>query len=103
MRRLKEDPLAPGHPQLLQLTSPQRLFVQRWMELFDWSSDIHFQTRPISLEEAQAELHEKDCVGIHPNLLNAEIAELKAAKKQPFSYDLVETGVLNHWVTTAAS
>lgn len=91
MRRLKEDPLAPGHPQLLQLTSPQRLFVQRWMELFDWSSDIHFQTRPISLVEAQAELHEKDCVGVHRKLLNAEIAELEAAKKQPFSYDLVET------------
>jgi hypothetical protein len=63
--------------ELLKLTSSQRLFVQRWIELFDWTADIHFQFRPVSLAEAEAELLIAE--GFHEPLLVAEVDELRQA------------------------
>jgi hypothetical protein len=87
MRRLKDTPGAPGHLELLKLAPPERLFVQRWIELFDWAADIHFQHRPVALADAEAE--ERAAEGFHVPLLAAEVAALRAAPT--FSRELVAT------------
>src|SRR6266496_266723 len=92
MRRLKDTPGAPGHLELVKLTGDQILFVQRWIELFDWGADIQFQHRPVSLTEAKAEKREAEKRGtsnFHVPLLTAEAAELRAAPR--FSRRLVAT------------
>jgi len=92
MRRLKDTLGAPGHLELVKLTRSQILFVQRWMELFDWGADIQFQHRPVSLAEAKAEKREAEKRGptnFHVPLLTAEVAELQAAPR--FSRRLVAT------------
>ncbi len=89
MRRLKDTPGAPGHLELLKCSPSQRLFVQRWIELFDWDSDIHFQFRPVSPAEVKNELDTSE--GFHRQLLQAELSGLKAANTQPFPDHLIDT------------
>jgi len=89
MRRLKDAQGVPGHLELSKLNASERLFVQRWMELFDWGSDIYFQCRPISAAEVKKELDTSE--GFHQPLLKSELADLKVSNKQPFSYQLVDT------------
>lgn len=86
MRRLKIAPPAPGHLELAELPERQRLFVQRWMELFDWAADVHFQVRPEFLTEVEAEV--AAAKGFHVPLLKAEIQELR--KAQSFAVAMVE-------------
>lgn len=75
MRRLKDAPGVHRHRELVALPPTQRLFVQRWLELFDWAADVHFQIRPVQLAEAEAEANAAE--GYHVPLLSAEIAELR--------------------------
>src|SRR5688572_7415444 len=55
MRRLAEDQRA-LQESLLSLTPPRRLFVQRWMELFDREAVYGVRARPISYDSVVREL-----------------------------------------------
>jgi len=89
MRRLSDAVEGSGHHiELLRLTPSQRLFVQRWIELFDWNSPIYFQIRPITLKEAKREASGLE--GFQATLIGAEIEDLVADALQPFLLEMID-------------
>ncbi|WP_406126096.1 hypothetical protein [Streptomyces sp. NBC_00989] len=68
MRYLAED----EHQLLLELTPSHRLFVQRWIELFDREVPFYFRIPPVSFEALKQEKGAKGIRGFHIPHIRAE-------------------------------
>jgi hypothetical protein len=90
MRRLAEDE---RHEQssLLRLTPPQRLFTQRWIELFDQEAICGLRCRPVWHEKIKAEINSHHQPDFHAKLMKEELSVSAPAQISDINFAKLES------------
>lgn len=73
MRRLEEDERH-EHANLLRLEAPQRLFVQRWIELFDRDATLGVRCRPFWPDKVRLEMGRHTARDYHVAIMRDELS-----------------------------